>query len=152
MRSRSAVVRCSSSSGVVCCCICNASTGQPIWSDASAMAERSCFRRAHCCVDCRVSYDRFFRVTGVRVATAYLFCLLMHTKCALPPPYGLLGCLNSMRVGHSMHSQCPSACCTVQSRHFAVSVPTHQHAAHTGASNEHRSLLYHAVSRTRPPN
>ena len=52
-------------------------------------------------------------------------CALTHDWCALPAPYGLLGCLNSMRAGHSMQSQCPSACCTVLSRRFAVSAPAH---------------------------
>jgi len=148
MRSLSAVVRCSSSSGVVRCCRCNASTGQPICCDAAVTTECSCFLRFHCCVGCRVLYGRFVRATGVWVATACRFCALMHDWCALPAPYGRCGPPFVRRPGQSSQSCCPSESRRGLAHGCALKLSAQPHAQVRQASISATMMLGHAGTRT----
>lgn len=131
MRSRSAVERCSTSAGDGVGCDWMAASGQPI----TLTAARASLRRFHCCVGCRVSYGRFERGMGWPTGAVALLSRRMQVSCALPAPCGLCGCLAWICLPQAVQSAGggPWRWCALLR---ITSAPAHQHAAHTGASNE----------------
>ena len=59
-----------------------------------------------------------------------------HLLCALPPPYRLLGSLERMNVGHSMHHQWPSERGRVRSVSIDICEPTQERASRIETQNE----------------
>lgn len=75
---------------------------------------------------------------------------MMHDLCALPLPCGRCGPPLVSRTGQSSHSCWPSESQRGPAHSVALLQPAHQHATHTGASNEHRGWLEHAGTHPHP--